>query len=104
VDSQLARIAPLPSSGRPVTSWRSVDDALPDVARGVNLACRALLRGSSTTGSSTPPGTIVRLVEVFKQSGIPSLTFVEPADFYRLRLALNSQAPRPRGDARGVSG
>jgi hypothetical protein len=38
--------------------------------------------------SGSAPRRHYRLVEVFKSSGVPSVTFVEPADFYRLKLAL----------------
>lgn len=92
----LSRIPPLPGRDRSVVEGSSREASFVEVVEGVRLACLdiAAARGYSTYYTDESPGRSRRvrahhrLVEVFKDSGVPSVTFVEPDDFYRLRLAL----------------
>jgi hypothetical protein len=90
--SSLQQIPPLPGADRSVTDSSNRDAAFIDVVEGVRLACLEIVaRRRRTPGSSQPPRTgrtHYRLVEVFKESGVPSVTFVEPDNFYQLKLAL----------------
>ena len=82
----------LPSSGRPVTEYESRDSAFVEVVEGVRLACLEIVARRQRTPSSPSPQpsarTSYRLVDVFKESGVPLVTFVEPDDFYQLKLDL----------------
>lgn len=98
----LERIPPLPAWDHPVIDSSNRRAALTEVVDGVRLICREVIarrtraepairtrsidKPSKGTGLGTRP--YYRLVEVFKESGVPSVTFVEPPDFYQLKLAL----------------
>lgn len=92
----LAGIPPLPGRDRSVVEGSSREAAFVEVVEGVRLACLDLAAAREHARRVEPGSTRAprpmrprhRLVEVFKESGVPSVTFVEPDDFYRLRLAL----------------
>ncbi|MGH3696419.1 MAG: DUF4062 domain-containing protein [Pseudonocardiaceae bacterium] len=86
----LSRIPPLPGRERSVVESSSREASFVEVIEGVRLACReiAAARAQPSRPAQRSARTHHRLVEVFKDSGVPSVTFVEPDDFYRLRLAL----------------
>ncbi|HEU0087651.1 MAG TPA: DUF4062 domain-containing protein [Pseudonocardiaceae bacterium] len=92
----LSRIPPLPSGDHSVVEASNREAAFVEVVEGIRLACLDLAATRTHSSRSEPavvrhrgPGRVQhRLVEVFKESGVPSVTFVEPDDFYRLRLAL----------------
>lgn len=96
----LTRIPALPGRERSVVDASSREAALAEVVEGVRLACLDLAAARATVTRTAPQQRVWaghwlgrsthhhRLVEVFKDSGVPSVTFVEPDDFYRLRLAL----------------
>jgi hypothetical protein len=94
----LRRIPPLPAWDHPVIDSSDRMAALTEVADGVQLICREILArrtgataqlgGLRVRDALRPQRSRYRLVEVFKVSGVPSITFVEPPDFYQLKLAL----------------
>ncbi|MGH4002027.1 MAG: hypothetical protein ACRDTJ_31700, partial [Pseudonocardiaceae bacterium] len=86
----LSRIPPLPGRERSVVEASSREASFVEVVEGVRLACLdiAAARAQPSRTLQRPVRSHHRLVEVFKDSGVPSVTFVEPDDFYRLRLAL----------------
>ena len=90
--ASLQQIPPLPGIDRSVTDYRNPEAAFVDVAEGVRLACEEIVARRQRAPSAERPQhggrTHYRLVEVFKESGVPSVTFVEPDNFYKLRLAL----------------
>jgi len=87
------RLIALPTNGLAVTSWASRDEALKDIIGSVRTAIENF--GHTQLG---PPDTRSQrrsnehkgweLGEVFKPSGVPVLTFVEPDDFIEFRMAL----------------
>ncbi|HEV8562028.1 MAG TPA: TIR domain-containing protein [Actinophytocola sp.] len=84
------RLAALPSNGVPVSHWTSQDEAIKNIVNGVRLAVRSL-RGEEI--APVPPVSVVgrqvfELGEVFKPTGMPTATFVEPDDFFEFRMAL----------------
>jgi hypothetical protein len=93
------RLAPLPPDGLPVSQWTSRDEAMRSIVDGVRLATEQL-RGHGTWGlpfDQEPRDLVLPrkvgererdLGEVFKPSGVPTLTFVEPDDFVEFRMAL----------------
>jgi hypothetical protein len=86
----LSRIPPLPGPDHSVAGSSSREASFVDVVEGVRLACQdiAAARAAPNRAQQRPVRAHHRLVEVFKDSGVPSVTFVKPDDFYRLRLAL----------------
>ena len=88
----LRQIPPLPGPDRSVAQSRSLEVSFVEVAEGVRLACLEIMarrrRPPAETQRPRPVRAHYRLVEVFKESGVPSVTFVEPDDFYQLKLAL----------------
>jgi uncharacterized protein DUF4062/TIR domain-containing protein len=92
----LARIPSLPGRDRSVAESSSREASFVDVVEGVRLACLDIAAARVEPGDvkhnrERPARVHHRLVEVFKDSGVPSVTFVEPDDFYRLRLALEQR-------------
>ena len=88
--SRLLSTAWLYGPDRSVIENRDRDAAMVEVADGLRTLCRAIIGRRTHVPRSRPerPGPEYPLVEVFKQSGVPSVTFVEPEDFYALKLAL----------------
>jgi len=94
-------LSALPSTGTFVTQWATLDQAVKDIVEGVRLIAEDLYgfsdriviyNGPPNQGKITRPsleGPLERdLGEVFKPSGVPTLTFVEPDDFTEFRMAL----------------
>jgi hypothetical protein len=80
----------LPRGGRPVVAFRSTDEAWLDVARTVRRLIEDV-RGTAPQLEVLPLVERKRLAlfDVFKPSGVPSVTFVEPERFAALRLSLS---------------
>lgn len=83
----------LPRDALPVTSWPTVDAAWHDVERGLRLVVediRTRSPDSSAPGQVTQ-GSLVRhrMYDVFKISGVPTITFVETPYFRRLLLSVS---------------
>ena len=87
-ESPIGAMQALPRDEVPIASWPSRDEAFSSVANGIRLACQEL-RLVLPPRSVVPPEKSFPLHEVFKPSGVPTITFVEPEGFYKLRLALS---------------
>jgi hypothetical protein len=84
-----ARIAPLPTGGTPVQQWSNRERALKNIVDGVRMAAqRGRRRGSGARAATGKRRTVYELGDVFKQSGLPTHTFVEPEDFVGFKMAL----------------
>lgn len=90
------RLAALPSGGPPITEWRSYDEAIAAVTDSLQAAISEFwqTRGARSDALDTRSvrtrriREIRELGEVFQYSGVPGLTFVEPKNFMKFRLAL----------------
>ncbi len=90
------RLAAVPSGGRPISEWRSYDEAIATVTDSLQAAIsefwqtRDARSETLETHSVRTRGVrkIRELGEVFQYSGVPGLTFVEPKNFMKFRLAL----------------
>jgi hypothetical protein len=96
------KLQALPRNAQPITTWENTDLAFSDVARGIRLVCEEFLRGERIREvvhdkdvvlvpeieEISAESEIFQLFEVFKTSGVPTITFVEPEKFYLLKLAL----------------
>ncbi|WP_437835817.1 TIR domain-containing protein [Sorangium sp. So ce1153] len=86
------RLQALPREARPVTSWANLDEAWHDVALGARRVIEEIVaqRRPTPTESTSPqePLKIQRVYDVFKTSGVPTVTFVETESFNRLRLSI----------------
>lgn len=92
-ETPLGSLAVLPRDGRPVVTWSTLEEAFTSVTEGVRLACREIsgllvLQPIPLLPHDAKPNKRYSVVDVFKPSGVPSVTFVEPDDFYLLKLAL----------------
>lgn len=81
----------LPRDARPITSWRNRDEAWVDVVEGIRLICDEIRAAPAVHPESRPTATtrqIFPLFDVFKASGMPSVTFVEPEAFPLLKMSV----------------
>lgn len=81
----------IPQDGRPVTSWKNIDEAWLDIASSLRHVSEEMRHISSENVVSTVKGrffTRMPLHKVFLKSGVPNVTFVEPPDYNRLKMAL----------------
>jgi hypothetical protein len=76
----LVRIPPLPGHDRSVVEASNREASFVEVVEGVRLVCRdiAAARAQPSRPQQRPVRARHRLVDVFKDSGVPSVTFVEP--------------------------
>jgi hypothetical protein len=80
-----------PRNGKPVTSFRNRDEAWVEIANGLRRICEELLahrRGAIAEPTVVGPRDVFPLFEVFKASGVPGITFVEPDSFGRLKMSV----------------
>lgn len=108
-DTPIGKLQMLPKDGRAVATRRDRDEAWVDVVSGLRLLIQDLQASSTTRrtpNTNTPleatpavirgvqaplPAVKVRKIsEIFRTSGPPDDTFVEPDRFSRLRIALNT--------------
>ena len=96
------RLQALPNNAKPITTWDNQDLAFENVVKGIRLVCEELLREEQIIeaireGAVAPelfiqvPGLTTesfQIFEVFKTSGVPTVTFVEPQNFHLIKLAL----------------
>jgi hypothetical protein len=84
------KLQALPRDAKAITTWDDRDEAFASIAKGIRLICEELqsshLRTQQT--GSTAVKESLELFEVFKPSGVPTVTFVEPDGFGLLKLAL----------------
>ncbi|WNZ48686.1 TIR domain-containing protein [Leptolyngbya boryana CZ1] len=91
------KLQSLPRDGKPISTWSDPDEAFVEIASTIRQIARQekKLREPAKPELSVPektysiPDNEYELYEVFKESGVPTITFVEPADFYRLKMALS---------------
>jgi hypothetical protein len=57
-DTPFAKIKALPTDGRPITTWRSRDEALLDVVTGIKRAIKELQNSKSRAKTNNGPSTI----------------------------------------------
>jgi hypothetical protein len=90
-DTPLANLQALPRGARPVTTWSNIDEAWVDVVKGIQYIVEDI-RGSRNRTIVEEPRTrgheILPLYDVFKSSGVPGITFVEPENFSGLKLSI----------------
>jgi hypothetical protein len=90
--SPFGKLQALPRDGKPVIIWTSRDEAWLDIAKGIKLICDELSTKKDISSKKSPPKKVSQdiypLYEVFKPSGVPTLTFVEPENFSHLKLAI----------------
>jgi hypothetical protein len=84
----LARWQVFPAKGRAVTDFRNRDEAWTDIARRIEGLVADLSIRPQLEREHALAAEIFALYEVFKPSGIPTLTFVEPPRFSALKLSL----------------
>lgn len=86
------RLVALPADGVPVAAWKSFDEAMRSITDSLRISIQEFLgRGSVASTQdvrTSPPGKTQNLGSVFKFTGVPELTFVEPNDFQVFRMAL----------------
>ncbi|MEU4767098.1 TIR domain-containing protein [Actinosynnema sp. NPDC023794] len=81
-------LAPLPTGGRPVADWSSLDEALLSVVDGVRFAARQLRGEPPMPVDAKTVAEPRSLGDVFTVAGVPTVTFVEPDDFVEFRMSL----------------
>jgi hypothetical protein len=90
----LKELQALPRDGRPVTQWSNRDEAYLDIVKGIRLVCEELqgiVPDEPRVTEPTVAQEFFELHEVFKRSGVPTVTFVEPDEFPRLKSALKQR-------------
>ena len=81
----------VPASGRALNEETNRDAVLVEIATAVQAAVRDVqARQNRISRRDVPVRQTNRLIDVFKQSGIPSITFVEPDGFGTLRRELET--------------
>lgn len=81
-------LAPLPTGGRPVVDWPSLDEALLSVVEGVRFAARQVRGEPPIPVDAETVAEPRSLGDVFTVAGVPTVTFVEPDDFAEFRMSL----------------
>lgn len=84
----LAQWQVLPRDGRAVTEHRNTDEAWAEIVRRIEGLIADLTSPGAPVGPPAAAVTVLPLYEVFKPSGTPSVTFVEPPRFAALKLSL----------------
>lgn len=89
-NSPLVNLEPLPSNGQPLTDWANIEAGFTDIIDGIEKICQSLAteQSSSRTNSSSNLQEKLRFDDVFVKSGAPDFTFVEHAEFKRLKFAI----------------
>ena len=98
-NAPFGKLQALPRDGRPVTLWNNRDEVFLDIARGISGIIEDIQKTRFPQSTEVASKDIVsridlrssvlcRLPDVFVKSGFPEVTFVAPADFVFLKLAL----------------
>ncbi|GAA1297392.1 hypothetical protein GCM10009634_53210 [Saccharothrix xinjiangensis] len=87
-EEQFGSLPPLPTGGRPAVDWPRLDDAVLSVVEGVRFTCEQLRGGPPRPVAGGRPPARRGLSEVFTETGVPTVTFVEPDDFAEFRERL----------------
>lgn len=87
-----AHLQVLPRNAIPATdtSWGSLDRAFIDIISGLRriIEQKEAEEPEDQPESRYVPETIYPLYEVFKESGVPTVTFISPPNFERLKMAI----------------
>jgi len=99
--ASFGKLQALPNNAKPITTWDNQDLAFENVVKGIRLICEELLReeqiieairGGIVADLSVQDSELAKesfqIFEVFKTSGVPTITFVEPQNFHLIKLAL----------------
>jgi TIR domain/CHAT domain len=97
--ASFGRLQALPNNAKPITTWDNRDLAFESVVKGIRLVCEELrsqeqVREVILERGMVPPELVVQdseifqVFDVFKTSGVPTITFVEPKNFHLIKLAL----------------
>jgi hypothetical protein len=87
----LSLLQALPRGGRAVSSWTSPDEAWREVADALYSVTQEIRRPAISEAAAIPlpiGSHGLALYEVFKPSGVPGVTFIEPQQFFNLKLSL----------------
>ncbi|AUB39529.1 DNA polymerase III, delta prime subunit [Nostoc flagelliforme CCNUN1] len=93
-DAPFRNLQVLPRNGRPITQWENRDEAFVEIAKTIRQIVeqpktkRVVKATDFQDFNFTLSEKKYLLHQVFKESGVPTITFVEPANFYRLKMAL----------------
>ncbi len=102
-NAPFGRLQALPNNAKPITTWENQDLAFANVVKGIRLVCEELLREEQVIETIQKRGIVAseltvqdseflkesfQIFEVFKTSGVPTVTFVEPQNFHLIKLAL----------------
>lgn len=86
-----ARLQVLPRNAKPISTWANTDEAIVEIVSSIRRVIESLSTVKNLNDSSfvdVKTKTIYPIDTVFKESGVPTVTFIEPVNFYRLKLAL----------------
>ncbi|WP_437977740.1 TIR domain-containing protein [Sorangium sp. So ce295] len=86
-ESPLGSIQPLPRGGKPITKWSDRDEAWLDVARGLR-GVLASFKQRRTAAGEAAPAEIISIGDIFRTTGQPDVTFVEPSQMTQLEIYL----------------
>lgn len=86
-DTPLAKLQFLPSGGRPISTAEDLDSAWAEVVSSLRLVIDEV-RSPIGPSVAPTPRPVLPLYEVFKPSGVPTVTFVRRADFDYLALSI----------------
>jgi len=87
----LATLQALPRGGRPVTTWSNIDEAWLDITKALQYISEEIRENTTKIviePSLAKDHEVFPLYDVFKPSGVPNVTFVEPERFSALKLSL----------------
>jgi hypothetical protein len=101
-NAPFGKLQALPNNAKPITTWENQDLAFENVVKGIRLVCEELLReeqvieairGGGVASEITAQDSGLtkesfQIFDVFKTSGVPTVTFVEPQNFHLIKLAL----------------
>nr|BBH93660.1 hypothetical protein KTA_18590 [Thermogemmatispora argillosa] len=99
-ETPLAALQMLPRAGRPLSQQMDRDESFHEIVREIHRVCEELgrqRRAPQSSPNESRPRRLTessssrinyRLDEVFKRAGLPTVTFVPPPNFERLKLAL----------------
>jgi hypothetical protein len=99
-ETPFGRFQVLPRDATPITRYSDRDAGLADVAAGLRIACLGAARPATTLPAAQPVKSYLPLSDVFVPNGVPTLTFVQPENFYLLKWALSARLRSHRAGSR----
>ena len=82
--SPMGKIQALPRNETPITSWENPDDAFVDVIAGLRNVIADVVRTTPFPPPSVKPVKLVPIGYIFRTTGQPDFTFVEPSQMLKL--------------------